>query len=110
MSLEDDLKPPLPAAVQEYVLSAFGDGDAEHGRDLLLALARRVAFAREVHPVFGGMKSVADEFAELSREAARFRTDGDARRMCEEALDVMATCIRLVNIEMLPEWEEEEKA
>ena len=50
---------------------------------------------------------MADEFAELSREAARFRTDGDARRMCEEALDVMATCIRLVNIEMLPEWEEE---
>ena len=110
MSLEKDLKPPLSAAVQEYVLSAFGDGDAEHGRDLLLALARRVAFAREVHPVFGGMKSVADEFAELSREAARFSMDGDSRRMREEALDVMSTCIRLANVEMLPEWEEEEKA
>lgn len=106
MSLEKDLKPPLPAAVQEYVLSAFGDGDAEHGRDLLLALARRVAFAREVHPVFGGMKCVADEFAELSREASRFYKDGDARRMREEALDVMSTCIRLINIEMLPDWEE----
>ena len=106
MSLEKDLKPPLSAAVQEYVLSAFGDGDAEHGRDLLLALARRVAFAREVHPVFGGMKCVADEFAELSREAARFRTDGDSRRMREEALDVMSTCVRLINIEMLPELDD----
>ena len=100
MSLEKDLKPPLSAAVQEYVLSAFGDGDAELGRDLLLALARRVAFAREVHPVFGGMKCVADEFAELSREAARFSMDGDSRRMREEALDVMSTCIRLINLEM----------
>ena len=105
MSLEKDLKPLLPAAVQEYVLSAFGDGDAEHGRDLLLALARRVAYARDVHPVFGGMKSVADEFAELSREAARFRKDGDSRRMREEALDVMSTCVRLVNVEMLQEWD-----
>ena len=106
MSLEDDLKPPLSAAVQEYVLSAFGDGDAEHGRDLLLALARRVAFAREVHPVFRGMKSVADEFAELSREASRFCEDGDSRRMREEALDVMATCIRLYNVEVLHAPEE----
>lgn len=109
MSLEKDLKPPLSAAVQEYVLSAFGDGDAEHGRDLLLALARRVAFAREVHPVFGGMKCVADEFAELSREAARFNMDGDSRRMREEALDVMSTCIRLANVEMLPEWDDAAK-
>lgn len=99
MSLENDLKPPLPAAVQEYVLSAFGDGDAEHGRDLLLALARRVAFAREVHPRFGGMSSVCGEFDELKRAYAGFGASGDPRRLCEEALDVMATCIRLVNFE-----------
>ena len=105
MSLEKDLKPPLPAAVQEYVLSAFGNGDAEHGRDLLLALARRVSFAREVHPVFGGMKCVEGEFAELSREADRFCANGDFRRAREEALDVMATCIRLINVETLPEWD-----
>ena len=107
MSLEKDLKPPLSAAVQEYVLSAFGNGDLEHGRDLLLALARRVAFARKIHPVFGGMKCVADEFAELTREADRFCMDGDARRMREEALDVMSTCIRLCNLEMLSEWDGE---
>ena len=99
MSLEDDLKPPLSAAVQEYVLSAFGDGDAEHGRDLLLSLARRVAFAREVHPRFGGMASVCAEFDELKRAYAGFGASGDPRRLCEEALDVMATCIRLVNFE-----------
>lgn len=105
MSLEKDLKPPLSAAVQEYVLSAFGNGDLEHGRDLLLALARRVSFARKVHPGFDGMMCVEGEFAELSREADRFFKNGDSRRMREEALDVMATCIRLVNVETMPEWD-----
>lgn len=101
MSLEKDLKPPLSAAVQEYVLSAFGDEDGMViGRDLLLALAQRVAFAREVHPVFGGMDCVQDEFAELKQAHAAFEADGDPRRMREEALDVMATCIRLINLEM----------
>jgi len=100
MSLEDDLKPPLSAAVQEYVLSAFGDDDGPQiGRDLLLSLARRVAFAREVHPRFGGMASVCAEFDELKRAYAGFGASGDPRRLCEEALDVMATCIRLVNFE-----------
>lgn len=96
---------PLPEAVQFYVLDAFGDGDTEHGRDLLLSLARRVSYAREVHPRFGGLASVLDEVHELQLAANRFKADGDPRRMREEALDVMATCIRLVNLEMLPEEE-----
>ena len=101
MSLEDDLKPPLslPDAVQCYVLGVFGRGDAMIGRDLLLSLARRVAYAREVHPRFGGMASVCAEFDELKRAYAGFGASGDPRRLCEEALDVMATCIRLVNFE-----------
>ena len=103
MSLENDLKPPLPLpeAVQYYVLDAFGDEDGTGiGRDLLLSLARRVAYAREVHPRFGGMDSVQEEFAELKQAHASFEADGDPRRMREEALDVMATCIRLINLEM----------
>lgn len=104
MSLEKDLKPSLPAAVQEYVLSAFGDGDAEHGRDLLLALARRVAFAREVHPRFGGLASVESELDELKQAYADFARSGDARRVREEALDVLATCVRLANFESREEW------
>lgn len=92
--------PPLSEPVQGYVLDAFGDGDEELGRDLLLSLARRVAYAREVHPRFGGVDSVQDEFAELKRAHASFEADGDPRRMREEALDVMATCIRLINLEM----------
>ena len=93
--------PPLPEAVQFYVLDAFGDEDGtDIGRDLLLSLARRVAYAREVHPRFGGMDSVQDEFAELKQAHAAFEADGDPRRMREEALDVMATCIRLINLEM----------
>lgn len=107
MSLEDDLKPPLslPDAVQCYVLGVFGRGDAMLGRDLLLSLARRVAYAREVHPRFGGMDSVQDEFVELKQAHAAFEAHGDPRRMREEALDVMATCIRLVNLEMPVEKE-----
>ena len=100
--MEDEKTPsPLPEAVQWYVLDAFGDEDGTGiGRDLLLSLARRVAYAREVHPRFGGFASVQEEFAELKQAHASFEADGDPRRMREEALDVMATCIRLINLEM----------
>lgn len=92
--------PPLPEAVQWYVLDAFGDEDGTGiGRDLLLSLARRVAYAREVHPRFGGMASVCGEFDELKRAYDGFCRSGDPRRLREEAIDVMATCIRLVNFE-----------
>lgn len=94
--------PPLPEPVQDYVLDAFGNGDAEAGRDLLLSLARRAAYAREVHPSFGGLDAVLDEVAELKRAHDAFESNGDPRRMCEEAVDVMATCVRLINLEMLP--------
>lgn len=93
--------PSLPDPVQCYVLCVFGRGNAALGRDLLLSLARRVAYAREVHPLFGGMDSVQDEFAELKLAYDAFEADGDPRRMCEEAIDVMATCIRLINLELL---------
>ena len=93
--------PPLPEAVQLYVLDAFGDEDGTGiGRDLLLSLARRVAYAREIHPRFGGFASVLDEVHELQLAANQFKEDGDPRRMREEAIDVMATCIRLANLEM----------
>ena len=106
--MEDEKIPPLPQlpeAVQNYVLDAFGGGDGpEIGRDLLLSLARRVAYARDVHPVFGGLDSVQDEFAELKRAYADFARSGDARRVREEALDVMATCVRFANFESMAEW------
>ena len=107
--MKDEKTPPLPEAVQNYVLDALGDGDAEIGRDLLLSLARRVSYAREVHPRFGGMSSVCDEYDELKRAFAFYGSRGDYRRMCEEAFDVMATCVRLINFEDLEE-EEEDKA
>ena len=92
--------PPLQEAVQNYVLDAFGDDDEELGRDLLLSVARRVSYAREIHPRFGGFASVLDEVHELQLAANQFKTHGDPRRMREEAIDVMATCIRLCNFEM----------
>ena len=99
---------PLPELVQGYVLDAFGDGDEALGRDLLLSIARRVAYAREIHPRFGGMASVCGEFDELKRAFCDFGASGDPRRMREEAIDVMATCIRLVNFEA-PSDDEEKK-
>lgn len=101
--MEEDKKttPPLPEAVQRYVLDAFGGGHGtDIGRDLLLSLARRAAYARRVHPCFGGLGSVQDEFGELKQAYSDFTRSGDARRVREEALDVMATCIRLINLEM----------
>jgi hypothetical protein len=105
--MEDEkTPPPLPEAVQWYVLDAFGDEDGTGiGRDLLLSLARRVVYAREVHPRFGGMASVESEFGELKRAYADFARSGDPRRVREEALDVMATCVRLVNFEESAEEE-----
>lgn len=97
-------KTPLSEGLQHYVLDRFGCGSEELGRDLLLSLARRAAFAREIHPVFGGLDSVQDEFAELKRAYADFARCGDPRRLREEALDVMATCIRLANFESREEW------
>ena len=107
--MENEKTPLLPEAVQNYVLDAFGDGDAEIGRDLLLSLARRVAYARVVHPRFGGMQSVCAEFDELKRAFAFYGSRGDCRRMSEEALDVMATCVRLINFEDLEDLEEDEE-
>ena len=91
--MEDEkTPPPLPEAVQWYVLDAFGDEDGTGiGRDLLLSLARRVAYARFVHPEFGGAETVLSEAMEL-KDAA-----GNGRREREEALDVAATCVRLLN-------------
>ena len=97
MAVEDPLFTP---AEQKFLKYAFALGCPEQTRDVLLSLARRVAYAREVHPRFGGMDSVQDEFAELKQAHAAFEADGDPRRMREEALDVMATCIRLINFEM----------
>lgn len=97
-------QPPLSEELQHYVLDRFGCGSEELGRDLLLSLARRAAFAREIHPVFGGLASVESELAELKRACADFARSGDARRVREEALDVMATCIRLANLESVAEW------
>lgn len=103
--MEAERIPPLPEAVQNYVLDAFGGGDGlEIGRDLLLSLARRAAYAREVHPRFGGLDSVESELAELKQAYADFARCGDPRRVREEALDVMATCIRLANFESREEW------
>ena len=102
--MEDEKIPPaLPEAVQHYVLDAFGRSDKAIGRDILLSLARRAEYARGVHPSFGGLASVEAELAELKAAEADFRRTGDARRMREEAIDVMATCIRLINFETRPQ-------
>ena len=108
--MENEKTPPLPLpeAVQNYVLDAFGGDDGpENGRDLLLSLARRVAYARAVHPRFGGMASVCGEFDELKLAFVGFGTGGGSYlRMREEALDVMATCVRLINLEDSADGEE----
>ena len=95
MAVEEPLFTP---AEQKFLKYAFALGCPEQTRDLLLSLARRVAYARFVHPEFGGAEAVLSEAVEL-KEAA-----GNARRVREEALDVMATCIRLANFESMAEW------
>ena len=86
---------PVSDAALWYVLVSLGRGDADAGRDLLLPLARRVRYARDVHPEFGGMDSVRAEMSELEE------AHPGVRRSREEAIDVMATCVRLINGEHL---------
>ena len=52
-----------------------------------------MAYARFVHPEFGGVETVLSEAMEL-KDAA-----GSPTRTREEALDVAATCVRLLNME-----------
>ena len=85
---------PAPDPVRSYVLEAFGCGDAEAGLDLLLSIARRVNYARRVHPFFGGVNAVMDESRELVHECG---DPSRAMRMRYEAIDLITTCIRLVN-------------
>ena len=88
MAVEEPLFTP---AEQTFLKYAFALGCPEQTRDVLLSLARRVAYARFVHPEFGGAETVLAEAMEL-KDAA-----GNARREREEALDVAATCVRLLN-------------
>lgn len=88
MAVEEPL---FTLAEQKFLKYAFALGCPEQTRDLLLSLARRVAYARFVHPEFGGAETVLAEAMEL-KDAA-----GNARREREEALDVAATCVRLLN-------------
>ena len=93
----------LSPEAQAYVFASLGCGDAEAGRDLLLSLARRVQYARAVHPLFGGFDAVHDEVLELEEACSRLAPKvpehlrARSARVREEALDVMATCVRLVN-------------
>ena len=103
--MEESKTPLLSPEAQAYVFASLGFGDSEAGRDLLLSLARRVNYARAVHPKFGGFDSVHAETVELAAArgaAAEAEAEGlraQWSRVREEAVDVMATCVRLVNME-----------
>lgn len=85
-------EPLFTPAEQKFVKYAFALGDAERTRDIVLSIARRVAYARFVHPEFGGVETVLSEAMEL-------KDAGSPARDREEALDVAATCVRLLNME-----------
>lgn len=64
---------------------------------LFEALARRVAWAREKHPVFatGSRQAIAVIEAEMA-ELKWARMLESRQRQIDEALDVMATCARFI--------------
>lgn len=99
--MEDSNVSLLTPGEQSYALGQLGLGDRQLGRDVLMALSRRLHFARAMHSAFGGLQSVLDEAAEL-KEASDIkdvsgRASIRAARMREEIFDVMATCVRLLN-------------
>ena len=79
------------------VLAELGNGDPLKGELLLRSISQRVHHARRKHPMFAvgryqALGVIEDEFKEFSH--AIFHESEDRRR--DEALDVIATCIRFL--------------
>ena len=80
--------------------SIFGNGDHLKGEKLLRAIAERLLHARLQHPVYAegvyqGLSRITDEHEELVH-AVEHETP---QRQFDEALDVIATCVRFANRE-----------
>lgn len=74
----------------------LGKGDFRRGRELLDAVAERMDHARKKHPVFAegrfqALGVIHAEYREM--EHAVTRDEGKGRER-DEALDVVATCLR----------------
>lgn len=79
----------------EKALKTLGNGDFVKGRNTILLLATRMAFARKKHPKFGGMRCIMSEVGELI-----YATDHETHnRAKDEAIDVITTLIRFLNNE-----------
>lgn len=82
------------------VCEAIGNGDADKGRAMLEAIARRLGEAREKHPAWSegpyyALGVIHSEFLELERAVEHETED----RQRDEALDVIATAIRFLGEE-----------
>lgn len=83
------------------IMTTLGDGDCGAGRYLVNRIADRVAHARREHPDWQGrgemyaLDVIDGEMLELKHAVAAETRE----RMADEALDVIATCVRFLNRE-----------
>lgn len=74
------------------VLTDMGNGDLVIGTMLLSDISNRLRAARSRHPVFGGVPCITSEIGEFL-----YASDHESReRAKDEALDIIATCIRFL--------------
>lgn len=74
----------------------LGNGSAQAGRDLIMALAKRMGEAREKHPVFAeGKYHALGVIGEEYRELVHAVEHESPERIRDEALDVAVTALRL---------------
>lgn len=101
MSLDACDNRPAPADEQFMrICGIVGNGNPLKGELLLKAIADRLLHARGKHPRFAesarqALSNIAEEFDELV-EAVHHETE---QRQFDEALDVIATCVRFANKE-----------
>lgn len=78
----------------------MGNGDHAKGLELEGLIAERIAHARKKHPVFAGSKEEALAVIGLEFDEFKKAVQSEGRvRQIDEALDVIATCIRFINAE-----------
>ena len=74
----------------------LGNGNVQSGHGLMAALAKRMGEARKKHPVFAeGKYHALGVIGEEYRELVHAVEHETPERICDEALDVAVTALRL---------------
>ena len=85
------------AARIDKLYRCLGNGDEDAASGILTAICVRLEHARKKHPVFAEGKYHALDVIESEFHELEYAIEHESdERQCDEALDVIATCIRFL--------------